>query len=157
MPAIVSFGRPYARRICSIFPLWMESKALVKSTNNIVACMFFTRTPSRILRIINICEVVDLSVHHLFFFFTKVGHLHKPAKGSIFCFYTRRDIICQHVKPWCSDRTFRKHSLRTQKAKFSFISPAAYVRSKTTLFASDINPMHFHRLLGCAAEQHTLS
>ena len=30
--ATVSFGRPYASRICSIFPLCMESKALVKST-----------------------------------------------------------------------------------------------------------------------------
>ena len=37
----------------------MESKALVKSTNN-VACRFFARTPSRILRMVNICEVVDL-------------------------------------------------------------------------------------------------
>ena len=32
--ATVSFGRPYASRICSIFPLWMESKALVKSTRH---------------------------------------------------------------------------------------------------------------------------
>ena len=47
-------------RICSIFPLWMESKALVKSTNINVACRFFARTPSRILRMVNICEVVDL-------------------------------------------------------------------------------------------------
>ena len=33
--ATVSFGRPYASRISSIFPLWMESKALVKSTSPI--------------------------------------------------------------------------------------------------------------------------
>ena len=38
----------------------MESKALVKSTNINVACRFFARTPSRILRMVNICEVVDL-------------------------------------------------------------------------------------------------
>ena len=44
---------PYASRICSIFPLWMESKALVKSTNINVACRFFARTPSRILRMVN--------------------------------------------------------------------------------------------------------
>ena len=37
----------------------MESKALVKSTNSNVAGRFFARTPSRILRIVNICEVVD--------------------------------------------------------------------------------------------------
>ena len=49
---------PYASRICSIFPLWMESKALVKSTNINVACRFFARTPSRILWMVNICEVV---------------------------------------------------------------------------------------------------
>ena len=30
------------------------------STNNIVARRFFARTPSRILRIVSICEVVDL-------------------------------------------------------------------------------------------------
>ena len=38
----------------------MESKALVKSTNINVACRFFARTSSRILRMVNICEVVDL-------------------------------------------------------------------------------------------------
>ena len=38
----------------------MESKALVKSTNIKVACRFFARTPSRILRMVNICEVMDL-------------------------------------------------------------------------------------------------
>ena len=59
MSATVSFDRPYASRICSNFPLCMESKALVKSTNNIVACRFFVRTSS-ILQIVNICEVVDL-------------------------------------------------------------------------------------------------
>ena len=48
---MVSFGRPYAGRICSIFPLWMESKALVKSTNSNVTCRFFARTSSRILQI----------------------------------------------------------------------------------------------------------
>ena len=36
----------------------MESKALVKSTNINVACRFFVHTPSRILRMVNICEVV---------------------------------------------------------------------------------------------------
>ena len=47
----------------------MESKALVKSTNINVACRFFARTPSRILRMVNICEVVDL-------------FLRKPTSGS---------------------------------------------------------------------------
>ena len=58
MATTVSFGKPWASRICSIFPMWMESKALVKSTNNIVASRFFARTP-RIRRIVKICEVVD--------------------------------------------------------------------------------------------------
>ena len=35
------FGWPLASRIYSTIPLWMESKALAKSTNNIVACRFF--------------------------------------------------------------------------------------------------------------------
>ena len=68
----VSFGRPYASRICSIFPLCMESKALVKSTNSNVACRFFARTPSRILRMVNICEVVDLFLRKPFWFFLRM-------------------------------------------------------------------------------------
>ena len=40
MAATVSSGRQYGRRICSIFRLLMESKALATSTNNIVACRF---------------------------------------------------------------------------------------------------------------------
>ena len=72
MAATVSFGRRYASRICSIFPPWMESKAFVKLTNNIVACRFFARTPSRILRVVNICEVVDRFLREPFLFFLKM-------------------------------------------------------------------------------------
>ena len=50
----------------------MELKALVTSTNSIVACRFFTRTPSRILRIVNICEVVDLFLLKPFWFFLRM-------------------------------------------------------------------------------------
>ena len=46
MAATVSFGRPYASRICLIFPLCIELKAFVKSTNNIVASRLF---PVRLL------------------------------------------------------------------------------------------------------------
>ena len=49
----------------------MESKALVKSSNGIVNCRFFARTPSRILRIVNICVVVDLFLRKPFWFFPK--------------------------------------------------------------------------------------
>ena len=70
--ATVSFGRPYASRICSIFPLCMESKALVKSTNSNVACRFFARMPSRILRMVSICEVVDLFLRKPFWFFLRM-------------------------------------------------------------------------------------
>ena len=66
--AATVFSRPYTRRICSIFPLCMESKALVKSTNNNVTCRIFARTPSRILRMVNICEVVDLFLRKPFWF-----------------------------------------------------------------------------------------
>ena len=72
MAATVSFGRPYASRICSIFLLCMESKAFVKSTNNIVACRFFACTPSRILQRVNICEVVDLFLQKPFWFFLRM-------------------------------------------------------------------------------------
>ena len=47
----------------------MELKALVKSTNNIVACRFFERTPSRIRRIVKIYDVVDLFLRKPFWFF----------------------------------------------------------------------------------------
>ena len=50
----------------------MESKALVKSTNSIVTCKFFAHTPSRILWIVNICEVVDLFLRKLFWFFLRM-------------------------------------------------------------------------------------
>ena len=63
---------PYSSRICSIFPLWIESKSLVKSTNSIVASRFFARTPSRILRIVNICEVVHLFLPKPFWFFLRM-------------------------------------------------------------------------------------
>ena len=49
----------------------MESKALVKSTNSNVACRFFAHTPSKILRMVNICEVVDLFLRKPFWFFPK--------------------------------------------------------------------------------------
>ena len=71
MAATVSFGRQYASRIYSIFPLCMESKALVKSTNSNVACRFFAQMPSRILRMVNICEVVDLFLRKPFWFFLR--------------------------------------------------------------------------------------
>ena len=47
----------------------MESKALVKSTNNIVAARFFARPPSRIRWIVKICDVVDLFLRNPFWFF----------------------------------------------------------------------------------------
>ena len=47
----------------------MESKALVKLSNNILACRFFAHTPSKILRIVKICEVVYLFFQKPFWFF----------------------------------------------------------------------------------------
>ena len=44
---LLGWGRLWATRICSIFLLWMKSKALVNSTNNIVACKIFAFTPSK--------------------------------------------------------------------------------------------------------------
>ena len=70
--ATVSFGRPYASRIYFIFPLYMESQALVKSTNSNVACRFFPSMPSRILWMVNICEVVDLFLRKPFWFFLRM-------------------------------------------------------------------------------------
>ena len=50
----------------------MEPKALVNSTNSIVACGFIARTPSRILRIFNICEVGDLFLRKPFWSFLRM-------------------------------------------------------------------------------------
>ena len=50
----------------------MESKALVKSTNSIFTRGFFAHTPSRILRIVNICEVMDLFLRNPFWFFLRM-------------------------------------------------------------------------------------
>ena len=51
--------------------LWMESKVLVKSINSNVTCRFFARTPLRILRIVNICDVVGLISSEAILFFPK--------------------------------------------------------------------------------------
>ena len=50
----------------------MELKALVKTTNSNVTCRFFARMPSKILRMVNICEVVDLFLWKAFWFFLKM-------------------------------------------------------------------------------------
>ena len=49
---------PYAVRIFSIF--------------HIVAFRFFSCTPSRILQIVNICEVMDLFLQEPFWFFLRM-------------------------------------------------------------------------------------
>ena len=66
MATTVSLGEPSASSICSIFSLCMES------TNNNVASKFFARTPSRIRRIVKICEVVDLFLRKPFWFFLSI-------------------------------------------------------------------------------------
>ena len=57
-----------ARRICSIFPLCMESKALVKSTNNIVASWYFLHVQLKNSTDRRICEVTDLFLRKPFWF-----------------------------------------------------------------------------------------
>ncbi len=49
----------------------MESKALVGSRNINVTCRFFALAPSSILRMVNICEVVDLFLLKPFCFFLR--------------------------------------------------------------------------------------
>ena len=50
----------------------MKSKALEKSTNNIVAFRFFAHTPSRIRRIVKICDIVDRLFGKPFWFFISI-------------------------------------------------------------------------------------
>ena len=118
---------PYASRICSIFPLWMESKALVKSTNINVACRFFARTPSRILRMVNICEVVDLFLLKPFWFFLSmlsilgsIRYLGSSVES------TEKDIETRLTKAWTAINrlsTIWKSDL-TDKMKRSFFQAA---------------------------------
>ena len=58
MAPTISLWRPYAFSIHSILPLCIESNALQKSMNKIVASRFFGQTP-KIRRIVRICDVVD--------------------------------------------------------------------------------------------------
>ena len=68
----VSFlGRPNARSIYSIFSLFMESRAMDKSTKKSLVSRFFARSPSIIRRIIKICDVVDQFLWKPFWFFQR--------------------------------------------------------------------------------------
>ena len=67
----LSVGRMLVGFAPSSLCVWNQ-KALVKSTNSNVACRFFARTPSRILRMVNICEAVDLFLRKPFWFFRRM-------------------------------------------------------------------------------------
>ena len=49
----------YATSICSIFPLWMESNSLEKSTNTPIVSWFLIPANSMVRRIVRSWEVVD--------------------------------------------------------------------------------------------------
>ena len=72
MAVTVSLSRPLDSSIGSIFPLCMEPKALVKSSNDIVASRFFACVPSRIRRRVKICDVVDRFLRKPFWFFLSI-------------------------------------------------------------------------------------
>ncbi len=77
MAATVTFGMPYACRICSIFPLSMESKTLVKSINSIVACRFFL--PKGICIKVN---VIVLLKYELTYYNSAVHHFNHYTTGT---------------------------------------------------------------------------
>ena len=80
----------------------METKALVKSINNIVATKFSAYTPSRIRWIVKICDIVDLFLLKRFWFFLSISsilgsirlpyfldtNLYIVNSKKILCFYT---------------------------------------------------------------------
>ena len=68
MAPMVSFGRQWARSICSIFPLCIKPKS--------VASRFFKRTPSKIRRIVRIFDVVDRFLRKPFWFFQIFSQFH---------------------------------------------------------------------------------
>ena len=68
----VSLGRSFASSNCSIFTLYMESNTWEKSTNNKVASRFFAHTSSVIWWIVWICQVMDLFLQKLFWFFLRI-------------------------------------------------------------------------------------
>ena len=73
MAVTVSFRRPYARSICSIFPLRKESNALKKCTNKSITSRFFAHTPSKIQWIVGIYDVMDQLLWKPLWFFLRIS------------------------------------------------------------------------------------
>ena len=80
----------------------MESNVSIMSTNNIVATRFSAYTPSRIRLMVKICDIVDLFLWKLFWFFLSMPsilgsirlpyfqdtNLYKVSSKKILCFPT---------------------------------------------------------------------
>ena len=92
----------------------MESKALVKSTNNIVASRFFAHTLSRIRRIVKICEVVDLFLRKPFWFFLSMlsilGSMHH-MDGDI---THRKKARCRRMLWAILNKSWKKHPMKQE-------------------------------------------
>ena len=63
----------------NLLHLTSVNEVIVKSINNMFACRFFERTPSRNRQIVKICEVMDLFLRKPFWFFLSM----LPILGSI--------------------------------------------------------------------------
>ena len=98
----------------------MESKALVKSTNINVACRFFARTPSRILRMVNICEVVDLFLRKPFWFFLSMMSI----LGSIR--FRSRDYVLRTSIDKIKENGFELTKKRSRRYPATTITDADY-------------------------------
>ena len=80
MAIIFSLTRPYARRIYSIFRLCMDLNVLDNSTYNSVASRFFVQTPSMIVRIVRICNVLDRFLRKTFWFFQRIFSISRSIR-----------------------------------------------------------------------------
>ena len=85
------WGGRKRENICSTFLFVYVVKSLEKLTNNIVASRFFARTPSRIRRIVKICDVVNRFLRKPFWFFLKIS--------SILVLYS---CVAEHCACWAA-------------------------------------------------------
>ena len=91
-------GRQYVSYSCSIFPSYMESNALEKSTNSSVASSFFARTPSMMRWITNFCVIEEPLLQKPFWLFKKFSQFRVGYDREIE-YYTFLAMLYIHLRP----------------------------------------------------------
>ena len=115
----------------------MESKALVKSTNNIIAGRFFARTLSRIRRIVKIFDIVDKKKREKIINDTKIIH------NSINIYVHRQNN--QHIFYKCHKIKNRRRNIVTQAYKKA---AEITIKRAVTMELRDFPEESFHQCIG---------